>query len=103
MLPALSRSYVASTPIMAGEWLESSRSWTLVPRRKIPGKIPGAVTESTPWEREIMYQRILVPLDGSELAERVLPHAISLAKALGVGVTLLRTNPYPIHGGMEMD
>ena len=30
-----------------------------------------------------MYKKILVPLDGSELAEKVLPHVTALAKALG--------------------
>ena len=32
-----------------------------------------------------MYKRILVPLDGSELAECVLPHVESVAKGCGVG------------------
>lgn len=32
---------------------------------------------------------ILVPLDGSELAEKALPHAVALAKAQGASVTLL--------------
>lgn len=31
-----------------------------------------------------MYQKILVPLDGSELAECVLPHVESIAKGCGV-------------------
>ncbi len=35
-----------------------------------------------------MYKKILVPLDGSALAERVLPHAAILAKATGSEVTL---------------
>jgi nucleotide-binding universal stress UspA family protein len=30
-----------------------------------------------------MYKKILVPLDGSELAEKVLPHVTALAKAFG--------------------
>ena len=38
-----------------------------------------------------MYQKILVPLDGSELAECVLPHVESIAKGCGVErVILLR-------------
>ncbi len=37
-----------------------------------------------------MYKRILVPLDGSELAERVIPYAVSIANALSSQVTLLR-------------
>jgi nucleotide-binding universal stress UspA family protein len=32
-----------------------------------------------------MYKKILVPLDGSELAECVLPHVESIAKGCGVG------------------
>jgi nucleotide-binding universal stress UspA family protein len=37
-----------------------------------------------------MFQRILVPLDGSSLAETVLPHVVALAKASECEVTLLR-------------
>lgn len=37
-----------------------------------------------------MYTRILVPLDGSELAEAVLPHAQALAKSTGAELVLLR-------------
>jgi nucleotide-binding universal stress UspA family protein len=36
-----------------------------------------------------MYKKILVPLDGSELAERVLPHATDLAKGSGAEITLV--------------
>jgi nucleotide-binding universal stress UspA family protein len=36
-----------------------------------------------------MYKKILVPLDGSELAEKVLPHAVALAKESRAEVTLL--------------
>ena len=35
-----------------------------------------------------MYKKILVPLDGSELAEKVLPHVTALAKGSGTEVTL---------------
>lgn len=37
------------------------------------------------------FQRIVVPLDGSELAEQAMPVGISLAKALGLPVTLIRS------------
>lgn len=37
-----------------------------------------------------MYQKILVPLDGSKLAERAIPWADELARTLGAEVTLLR-------------
>lgn len=37
-----------------------------------------------------MYKRILVPLDGSDLAEQILPHVEALAVAFGSTVVLLR-------------
>lgn len=36
-----------------------------------------------------MYRHILVPTDGSELAQKAVPHALSLAKALDAKVTAL--------------
>ncbi len=36
-----------------------------------------------------MYERILVPLDGSPLSESILPHVQSLAKALNAELVLL--------------
>jgi nucleotide-binding universal stress UspA family protein len=36
-----------------------------------------------------MYRHILIPTDGSELAQRAVPHAFSLAKAVGAKVTAL--------------
>jgi nucleotide-binding universal stress UspA family protein len=38
----------------------------------------------------MMYDRILVPLDGSPLAEEVIPYALALARSMGVELTLLR-------------
>lgn len=37
-----------------------------------------------------MLEHILLPLDGSALAERVLPHAVALTEAFGSKLTLLR-------------
>jgi nucleotide-binding universal stress UspA family protein len=36
-----------------------------------------------------MYKKILVPLDGSALAEKILPHVADLAKVSGAEVTLV--------------
>jgi len=36
---------------------------------------------------------IIVPLDGSDLAETILPHAVNLAKALGAKMSLVRATP----------
>ena len=41
-----------------------------------------------------MFQRILVPLDGSALAERALPLAVQLAEGSGGRVVLFRVVPY---------
>jgi nucleotide-binding universal stress UspA family protein len=40
-----------------------------------------------------MYDKILVPLDGSALSEQVLPYVRPLAKALVASIELLRTIP----------
>jgi len=42
-----------------------------------------------------MYQRILVPLDGSIFSEAVLPHAENLARALNVEIVLLHVDASP--------
>ncbi|MFO7772617.1 MAG: universal stress protein [Dehalococcoidia bacterium] len=54
-----------------------------------------------------MYQKILVPLDGSELAECVLPHVKSIAAGCGIReVVLVRVvEPIPMGGaeGVNLD
>lgn len=45
-----------------------------------------------------MFQRLLVPLDGSPLAECVLPHAIAFARAFKSQVTLLQVLASPPPG-----
>ena len=42
-----------------------------------------------------MFKRILVPLDGSELAEGILPHARAMASTFGACVTLLHVSETP--------
>ena len=44
-----------------------------------------------------MYKKILVPLDGSELAECVLPHVESIAKGCGVKTVTFVRVAEPIH------
>ncbi len=50
-----------------------------------------------------MYQHIMVPLDGSELAECVLPHLKAIASGIGVTkITLARVvEPLHLYGGLE--
>lgn len=47
-----------------------------------------------------MYKKILVPLDGSELAEQVLPLVIELATGAGSEIILLRVPDIPIYETM---
>ena len=42
-----------------------------------------------------MYKKILVPLDGSEFSEAVLPHAQALAKSEGAEIVILRVPVTP--------
>ena len=46
-----------------------------------------------------MYTQILVPLDGSKLSEKALPHAQGLAKTYGATVHLLQVFPHHPSGG----
>jgi nucleotide-binding universal stress UspA family protein len=53
---------------------------------------------ATPWslsarnaiEGVAMYRKILVPLDGSPVAEEILTHVVELAKLTGAEICLLR-------------
>jgi nucleotide-binding universal stress UspA family protein len=42
-----------------------------------------------------VYRRILVPLDGTAAAERVLPYVVPLAERFGASLTLLEATPTP--------
>jgi nucleotide-binding universal stress UspA family protein len=51
-----------------------------------------------------MYKKILVPLDGSDLAEKVLPHATALAKASGAEIGLATVVELSLGiGGAKLD
>jgi nucleotide-binding universal stress UspA family protein len=41
-----------------------------------------------------MYRRIIVPLDGSELAESVLPHVLELAQRFDAEIVLIRATAH---------
>jgi nucleotide-binding universal stress UspA family protein len=44
-----------------------------------------------------MYKKILIPTDGSGLAEKAVEHGVALAKAIGARITILTvTRPYPL-------
>ncbi len=60
-------------------------------------------TEEGKTEGEAGFKTIIVPLDGSELAETVLPMVADVAKTLGLEVTLFRAYhiPYNAYAGDE--
>ena len=50
-----------------------------------------------------MYERILLPLDGSEMAEQALPHAVAQAECFGAELILLRIlEPFPQVRGLSL-
>ena len=48
-----------------------------------------------------MFNKILVPLDGSELAAKILPDVSAVAKCMGSQVTLLHVCYFPTLAVME--
>ncbi|MDZ4247007.1 MAG: universal stress protein [Dehalococcoidia bacterium] len=48
-----------------------------------------------------MYKKVLVPLDGSDLAECVLPHVEAVATGCGVGEVILLTIVEPVYYMIE--
>ena len=47
-----------------------------------------------------MYRKLLVPLDGSELSESILPQAVAVAKPAGAEIVLLRVHE-PLERGVR--
>ena len=60
-------------------------------------------SEAIDAEEKVALKSVIVPLDGSELAERVLPSVVALAKAMNLEVVLLRAYsiPYSVYSGMD--
>ena len=54
-----------------------------------------------------MYKRVLIPVDGSEIAESILPFILDIAGPLDLEVVLLQVNrpmpPYAIEGTRHVD
>lgn len=48
-----------------------------------------------------MFKKILVPLDGSELAAKILPNVVDMAKCADAEVTLLHVCYFPLAADME--
>jgi len=55
-----------------------------------PGARKGPTTAGEDRQPKAIFDRVAACLDGSEFGERVIPHALAVAKALGSPLTLLR-------------
>ena len=47
---------------------------------------------------DVALSKVVLPLDGSELAERAIPHAVAFANAFGAGITILRSSSPTAYG-----
>ncbi len=52
-------------------------------------------TDQGQTEGEVALTKVIVPLDGSPLAEKVLPHVVDVAKKMGTGVVFFRAYALP--------
>jgi nucleotide-binding universal stress UspA family protein len=52
-------------------------------------------TDQGQTEGEVALTKVIVPLDGSPLAEKVLPHVVDVAKKMGIGVVFFRAYALP--------
>ena len=91
-----------------GRWLLGSVTDKMVRS----GKHPMLITRAQEGSAHPV-NRVVLTLDGSELSEQAVPHAVAMATALGVGITVLRAvslNPYgeafteyaPVHTSQDM-
>lgn len=79
-----------------GRWLYGSVAEAVLARSPLPVVLVRASAPEALWEREPWRARLLVPLDGSPLAEEALPHAVGLARALEATVVLVHAVPPPV-------
>src|SRR5690606_11149513 len=66
----------------------------------VPGR-SGSRSSDPPEMEPTMFDRVLVPLDESALAEQALPHAVAVARLTGALVTLVRVLEPPTSAGVE--
>jgi nucleotide-binding universal stress UspA family protein len=72
----------------ARTWLGSTAD-TLVRQVAVPVLLVRPTSGGTELSRELGIQRILVPLDGSALAETIIPHASAIARLVRARLTLI--------------
>lgn len=83
-----------------GRWLLGSVATKIVRGSKIPVLVVNASTKVPPHPK---VERILVPLDGSQLAEIGLEHALEIARAVGAEIRLYQGVPHTPIGNPTLD
>ena len=81
-----------------GRWLLGQVAQKVLQATKNPLMLIRPNEASVSSKREVRFRTIIVPLDGSHLAERVLPHVVGLATQLQAEVVLMRTYSLPTAG-----
>lgn len=76
-----------------GRWAIGSTAEKVLHAANCPLLLVRAHSE-TPISPEAVLKNIVVPTDGSALAEHILPHAVGLSKALGSRIKLIRVTPH---------
>ncbi len=79
-----------------GRWMLGSVTDKVVKHTATPVLIIRAQREEPP--DDVALSRVVLPLDGSELAERAIPHAVAFANAFGAGITILRSSSPTAYG-----
>ncbi|MGE5303362.1 MAG: universal stress protein [Alphaproteobacteria bacterium] len=75
-------------------WMMGSVAYKVVHATRNPVLLIRPTEEGDPGVA-VKLETVLTPLDGSGLADRILPHVIALAKKLSLEVTLVRTYTVP--------
>ena len=73
-------------------WLLGSVTDKVVRSAAVPTLVTRAGDDDSP-TADVVLKNIIVPLDGSVLAEQALPHAVSLARELALELTVIRVVP----------
>ena len=72
----------------------AGNSLMIIRARPQEGFDPGLVaTRTERWNTSVQINNLIVPVDGSESAEEVLPHAVALAKGFEAKLSLVRVAP----------
>ena len=74
----------------------AANSLMIIRARPQEGFTAGLVaTRSERWSTSVQIDTLVVPVDGSPMAEEVLPHVTAISKAVGAKVSLVRVAPSP--------